>query len=310
MLAVLMPLLLFTLDVLGPMLAFQGGQDTRRRLEELRTAVESAYREHAAVVDAEAQPVFRLPSGTLQSSAIDAATGRCLSDAATFAPLARWLAVSPGPAHRDGYGAPLCVFVSPRRGRAIGGVELHSHVLAVVSPGPDGRVEVGAGCRTGLDEDGRLALCGDDEGVRIDGHAIAADLLARTLARLQLAADAYRGYFQARALADAARDIAVNYFASAAAPAGRWDTDGAISLSGCDGTAPRALADGAAATLGLSAADAVDAWGGALRLDNCSESVRSPRHPDPARQLPPYTAAVLATLPGSVELRVSVLGSL
>jgi len=32
-LAVLMPLLLFTLDVLGPMLAFQGGQDTRRRLE-------------------------------------------------------------------------------------------------------------------------------------------------------------------------------------------------------------------------------------------------------------------------------------
>ena len=127
---------------------------------------------------------------------------------------------------------------------------------------------------------------------------------------MQVAAEAYRSYFQARGLADAARDIAIDYFATASSPAGRWDVAGAIGLAGCDGVAPRALAEGIAATLGLAVTDAVDAWGGALRIDNCSDAVRSPRHPDPARQLPPYTAAIVAVLPGPVELRVSVLGGL
>jgi hypothetical protein len=309
-LAVLMPLVLFTLDVLGPMLAFQAGQDTRRRLDELRLAFEAAYREHAAVVDGEAEAVFRLPSGTVRATAIDGASGRCLGDADTFLPLARWLASASSVAFRDGHGAPLCVFITPRRVQSVSGVDLHHRILAIVSPGPNGRPDAGAGCRTGLGEDGRLTLCGDDEGLRIDGQAIAADHLARTLARMQVAADAYRGHFQARALADAARDIAIDYFATASSPAGRWDVGGGIGLAGCDGVAPRALADGIAATLGLAPTDAVDAWGGALRIDNCSDAVRSPRHPDAVRQLPPYTAAIVATLPGPVELRVSVLGGL
>lgn len=309
-LAVLMPLLLFALDVLGPVLAFQGGQDTRRRLDELRIAFEAAYREHAALVDAQPQALFRLPAGSVAPTAIDAASGRCASDATTFAPLARWLASSAAIAYRDGYGAPLCVYMTDRRVRASGGVDLHHRIVAIVSPGPDGRPGTSAGCRTGLDDDGRLVLCGDDEGVRVDGYAIAADHLARTLARMQLAADAYRGYYQARALADVARDIAVNYFATGAGPAGRWDAGGAIALAGCEGAPPRPLSEGIAGVLGLPPGDAADAWGGALRVDNCSDAVRSPLHPESARQLPPYTAAIVAVLPGAVELRVGVLGSL
>jgi len=304
-----MPLVLFTLDLLGPMLAFQGEQDTRRRLEELRAAVESAYRAHADLVDAEAQAVLRLPAGTLVPTDIDPQSGRCRSDAATFAPLGRWLSASPAVAFRDGHGAPMCVFITERQVVAVGGVALHHHVVAIVSPGPDGRPDAQGNCRTGLAGDGRLVLCGDDEGVRVDGHAIATAHLERTLARMQLAADAYRGYFLARALADPSRDIAIDYFAAGEVPAGRWDSGGGLGLAGCEGLPVRPLADGPAETLGLALAQAFDAWGGALRIDNCSVAVRSPLHPEPARQLPPYTAAIVATLPGAVELRVSVLGS-
>ena len=50
-LAVMVPLMLFVLDVLGPMLAFQGGLDNRRQLAEVRQALIAAYSDKPVTVE-------------------------------------------------------------------------------------------------------------------------------------------------------------------------------------------------------------------------------------------------------------------
>lgn len=311
-LAVMVPLMLFVLDVLGPMLAFQGGLDNRRQLAEVRHAFIAAYRDNPVTVESEAGARFVLPGGTIEPVGADAATGRCTSGPATLAPLARYMPQSTATAFRDGFAAPMCILMTARLSRAIGGVDTFYRVVAIVAPGSNGRLDATAACATGLSNAGELTLCGDDEGLLVDGFNIAADLLRQTLARMQLAATAYQVYFQSRAQADPSRDASINYFASGGTPAERWDVGGPMPLSACSTPSPLLVAGGTgpATTLGLSNIDVTDHYGQVMQYDNCSNQVRNPQNADASRQLPPYTASIVTTLPGGTVLRVNAVGAL
>ncbi len=309
-LAALVPLLLFVLDVLGPMLAFQGGIDTRQRLAEVRQAFAAAYRDRALSIEAETGARFVLPEGAIEPVLPDAVSGRCASTPQTLAPLARWLAQSASTAFRDGFAAPMCVLMTTRLARSVAGVEVVYRVVAIVAPGQNGRLERGPGCTSALSAEGELTLCGDDEGVRVDGLEIAAEQLRLTLSRMQQVASAYQAYFQTRAQADPARDVSINYFASGGTPAVRWDSAGAMPLTACTTASPLLVGSGAQpfAVLGLAPADVTDAWGQVLLYDNCSNGVRNPQNADTALQTPPYTASIVTTLPGGALLRVNAVG--
>lgn len=311
-LAVMVPLVLFVLDVLGPMLAFQGGLDNRRQLAEVRQAFLAAYRDNPVSVDGEAGARFVLPGGTIEPVVPDPTSGRCASGPATLAPLARYLSQSASTAFRDGFAAPMCLLMTERLARSISGVDAFYRVIAIVAPGQNGRLDTIGNCTTGLSAGGELTLCGDDEGVLVDGFNIAADLLRQTLARMQLVATAYQAYFQSRAQADPSRDASINYFASGGTPAERWDASGPMPLSACGAPSPLLLpaGPGPAATLGLSNVDVTDLYGQVMQYDNCSNEVRNPQNADAARQVPPYTASIVTTLPGGNLLRVNAVGAL
>jgi len=311
-LAVLVPLVLFVLDVLGPMLAFQGGLDNRRQLAELRQAFIAAYRDNPLTVDGEAGARFVLPGGTIDAVAPEPVSGRCASGPATLVPLARYLPQSAATAFRDGFAAPICLLMTERLARRISGIDTFHRVIAIVAPGPNGRLDTIGNCATGLSAAGELTLCGDDEGVRVDGFSIAADHLHQTLARMQRVAAAYQTYFQSRAQGDPSRDASINYFASGGTPAERWDTGGPVPLSACENSSPLLdpAGDGLGATLGLSRIDVTDLYGQVMQYDNCGNEVRHPQNTDTARQVPPYTASIVTTLPGGNRLRVNAVGTL
>lgn len=312
-LAVMVPLVLFVLDVLGPMLAFQGGLDNRRQLAEVRHAFIAAYRDNPVTVDAEAGARFVLPGGTIEAVGPDSATGRCASGPATLAPLARYLPQSASTAFRDGFAAPMCLLMTARLVRPIGGVDTFYRIIAIVAPGSNGRLDTIGACTTALSTAGELTLCGDDEGVLVDGFNIASDLLRQTLARMQLIVTAYQSFFQSRAQADPSRDASINYFASGGTPVERWDVGGPMALSACGAPSPLLVAGaaaGPAATLGLSNVDVTDLYGQVMQYDNCSNLVRNPQNTDAAQQVPPYTASIVTTLPGGAVLRVNAVGAL
>ena len=53
-----------------------------------------------------------------------------------------------------------------------------------------------------------------------------------------------------------------------------------------------------------------DLYGQVMQYDNCSNEVRNPQNADAARQVPPYTASIVTTLPGGNLLRVNAVGAL
>lgn len=311
-LAVLVPLVLFVLDVLGPMLAFQGGLDNRRQLSEVRQAFIAAYRDNPLSVDGEAGARFVLPGGVIDAVAPDPVSGRCASGPATLAPLARYLPQSASTAFRDGFAAPMCLLMTGRLTRRIAGIDTFYRVIAIVAPGQNGRLDTVGSCTTALSATGELMLCGDDEGVLVDGYNIAAELLQQTLVRMQRVATAYQSYFQSRAQSDPSRDASINYFASGGTPPERWDAGGPMPLSACAAPSPLldAAGTGPAAILGLSNVDVTDLYGQVMQYDNCGNAVRNPQNATAAMQLPPYTAAIVTALPGGNLLRLNAVGSL
>jgi hypothetical protein len=204
------------------------------------------------------------------------------------------------------------VFITARLAQAISGVEVPYHGVAIVSTGWNNRLDTVAGCgTTGLSAAGVLTVCGDDEGVLVDGLSIAADNVRQSSARMDKIAQAYQSYFQTRFESDPARDVSVDYFASSGTPVERWDGGGAMPSTGCSGAVPLIAATDTSphTVLGLSNADVTDAYGQVIQLDNCSNSTRNPNNATIALQAPPYTALVQTTLPGGALLQVSVVGT-
>lgn len=283
--------------------------DTQRKLADVRQALTAAYRDGIATAEADADAKLTLPTGVIPIVPADG-SGRCLSTDTTLSPIGPYSTQSPATLYRDGGGAPMCIFVSPRQSRQESGITLYYHSVAVVAPGPNGVLEATTDCTTQFDNAGNLHLCGDDEGVVMDGAAIAHDALQATLQRLQKIAAAYQAYAASRFQVSTARDVGIDYFAATGPSADRWDNGGNMPSTGCQGFKPLIAATTPSPhdVLGLSPLDVTDAYGQTITVDNCSPAVRSPDNPTSTQQLPPYSALLRTTLPGGGTLDQSVIG--
>lgn len=299
----------------GPALSFRAEIETKERQKDLRQAIHSAYKLNAVSVDSvdTATLTFGGSLGTMSPVLPDATTKRCDSDATTFAPVASFSTMSPAEAFRDGYGNPICLYITPRQSLAVSGSTVFYHSVAIVSPGKNGLIDAG----TDLDSTtGNLVLAGDDMGILLDGRNFAQDRYDITLESIKRAADAYQAYFSVRYQSDPARSISVDYFScgdnSTCPPATvnpLWDAGNGMP-STCGGAVPMFTTTGISphAVLGLSQSDVTDGYGNIITLDNCGASVRSPGNATASLRAPPYTAVISTTLPGGGTLSQTAIG--
>lgn len=302
-------------DSFGPALAFRAEIETKEKQKDLRAAILAAYKINALSVDAEptAKLDFGEATGVLEPVLPDGTTRICNSSASTFQPVARFSQSSAGVIFRDGYGNPMCLYITARQTLTISGSTIYYHSVAIVSPGRNGVVHPS----TALDgATGNLTLGGDDIGVLLDGRVMAQDRYQITIDAVRKAADAYQAYFSVRYQTDPARSISVNYFACGddytcppATADPKWDAGngmpttcaGPIEMFRTSGISPHTV-------LGLSESDVTDGYGNLLTLDNCGTGVRSPGNAVEAMRTPPYTAVIFTTLPGGGTLSQTAVG--
>lgn len=262
-----------------------------------------------------------------------------------MAVLAQYANMSTPQLVQDGFGRPWQVFVSDPLIDTYQGVTLTYHDIAFVSN--DGGPETASGqtlnAQTAFDPaTGILTLGGHDVGVVIDGDTVERALLQKTLRRMRLVANEYATFFLSQYESNPNRDISVDYFASAppnGANAASWDAASPI-LNSANGNGPGYAfpgnnATGALAgpslcdvqpatttafqtTLGLSTTDVTSAWGYPLGFGNgpnagssggtCYGDDRDPNSSNGALQAPPYTALILAWVPGQNIVTVPVIG--
>jgi len=272
--------------------------ETQRRLALLRDAFGAFYRANTFLVESSDGPELR----TGEQSRI--ASGSVLQ-AADIAPLQAYLARGAGPdAYRDGYGQPVQVFVSTRRIQLVDGVGVACRRMAFVSAGRNQRFETG-------DWNPDVAVLergGDDEVAVFDAWADQAELFRRTDLRMQRFAEAVRAYAQGRYLLDPNRDPLIDYFGRADDASGTDRFDPGSALLRGAGRSGAGLSDAELAALQLSRDDVTSAWGQPIRYENDTDQVRHPDRPAPDN-FPPYTARVVAQLPGRAEYQHLVIGA-
>ncbi len=292
-------------EALTPALAFFGKQDTTAKLADLRLAIESAYKEDSKLVDAAAGAVFTVAGGTI-SPVVPNATGRCVTVANTFTPIARYLPSSAAVSAVDGFGQGMCVYITTRQSWTVNGLTYPYHTIAVVSPGYDGAVDA----TTALSTTGVLTLGGDDKGIVIDGRKLVGDLVDTAMGQINRASTALASYFMTRYQSNASRDMGVDYFARtdrSGAVTSEFDSAGSMPSTG--GAAVAITNNAAHTVLGLSVADVTDPWGGTLLLDNSSDAVRNPQNSTASMRSPGYTARISTTLPNGAVLERTVVGA-
>lgn len=297
---------------LGPTMNFKARLETENRLKEVRNAIEAAYREHAATVDASDLAELDLGATFGKLTPTTNTAGQfCTATATTFQPIARYGSRAASDMANDGHQRPLCLFINPRASSVIDGVTVYYHSVAIVSAGTNGRLDAA----TTLDADGNLVLGGDDKGLLFDGRKFALDRYRLTMDNLRKTADALRLYFRARYEGDPTRSTSIDYFGCGeevcppATVSQRWDSGNELPTT-C--TAPVSMVSTTGTSihtvLGLTQADVTDGYGAVFDYDNCSSTVRSPENPTVSLQAPPYTARVSTTLPGGDVLSTSVVG--
>jgi type II secretory pathway pseudopilin PulG len=316
-LAVMSLLSLGILSSLGSYLEFSQRQSTRIRLEQLRESLERCM----AALPYE---IFSGPANSLTIAGnnlpdpTESGTARANRPAETSA--AQWRAVrncsSPSleALVSDGFNRPWLLGVSNDLSLEVASARIRYRVAALVSTGANGRLESTFDATTG-----QLTAGGDDLAEVVDGIATMQNLHADALQKSTKVANAYREYFTTRYLASASRAYEVDYFA-------RSDSSGNPLSPLWDGPSPEGQAGGVAGTtggaavpatdpelrlldaLGLSIADVTLRPGYPLRIDNSSPAVNNPDNPDPARTLPPFSARVIAPLPGGEVLITTASG--
>jgi prepilin-type N-terminal cleavage/methylation domain-containing protein len=292
-------------EALTPALAFFGKQDTAAKFADLRLAIESAYKDDAKLVDAAPGAVFTVSGGTISPVAPNA-TGRCVTGANTFTPIARYLPSSAAVSAADGFGQGMCVYITTRQSWTVNGLTYPYHTIAVVSPGYDGAVDA----TTALSAAGVLTLGGDDKGIVIDGRKLVGDQVDAAMGQIQRASTALTSYFVTRYQSNPSRDMGVDYFARtnrAGVATGEFDSTGSMPSTG--GAAVAITNNSAHTVLGLSVADVTDPWGGTLLLDNSSDAVRNPENSSVSMRSPGYTARISTTLPNGEVLVRTVVGA-
>ena len=288
-------------STLGPWLVFQQRIDTEERLLTLRGRWEELLDHFALPIEAQTlRPALSLGPIELQD-------GQSLAEPAVREGLASLFGEAGGAVFEDGFHQGWTLRVSRGLISEESGVTLHYHVLAILSAGPNGHLDTG----TRFDpETGALAVAGDDRGIRIDGLPRARRRLLALQAKLERAAGAWQAWFQTRYEGDAERDASVDYFSGpcpGAALTLAWDSAPDALPNGCGSAVSGTVL---AAQLGLGPADIDDESGGTLLFDSASVFTRNPAQPDPTRQAPPYSAAVIGSLPGSETVQRIVLGVL
>lgn len=313
-LALLTILAIFSLDGFSGMLDFSARVETNNRLKVWKLAVENVYQKYSTTIDENSGAVFDLgPVHGITAAAVPNSARICSIDSTKIREFARFAGLSAGDLIHDGHHRNFCMFITNRLTDVVGGTSLFYHSIAIVSGGPNGRVEAD----TTLDANGNLNInpASDDVGILFDGRKFAVDRYNLTLARLNKAADAYAAYYAARYQSDTSRSLAVDYFScgteDCSSPIARWDQFGQMP-STCTAPLPIVAETGISphSVLGLSQSDVTDGWGELFQIDNCTDAVRSPSNTAVNKQIPPYTAVISSTLPGGAILSVTAVGQI
>jgi prepilin-type N-terminal cleavage/methylation domain-containing protein len=295
-------ILVAAMPLLEPSLRQRAHLETRERLARTANAIKLAYESDAYAIDDTTGARLRFTTGAVLANGSDA------SQPATFdvlTSMARIAAVPVADLTMDAGQNRLRYYVSNRLTQPYPqGFQIHYRVIAVVSPGWNGRFDEG----TRFDVDtGVMITAGDDHMVIVDGYGLQRQRAEESVARARRLARAYESYFQARYLMSATRDVSIDYFANGQIPPGRWDAGNPVTTSVAGGSTATSI--GLQGALGLAPSDLKDAWGGDLWIDNAGAVVRSPLNTDLAMALPPYTAAVRVRMPNGETYVETAIGA-
>ena len=318
-LAVMSLLSLGILASLGSYLEFSQRQSTRVRLEQLRDSLERCMAALPYEIFSGPANTLTIAGQTVQDTAGSAAGRMSFATEPSATP---WRAIrncsSPSleALASDGFNRPWLLGVSNDLSLDVVGARIPYRVAVIVSAGANGRLESVFDATTG-----QMTLGGDDLAEVVDGIATMQNLHAEARQKSAKVANAYREYFTTRYLASAARAYEIDYFA-------RSDSSGDPRSPLWDGPSPEGHAGGVAGNtggaavpatdpnirlldaLGLALADVTLRPGYPLQIDNSSPAVNNPDNPDPARTLPPFSARVIAPLPGGETLITTASGVL
>ena len=272
------------IGALGPWLSLKQSIDNDRRLSDLRQGVYHRYQDNAMAVESQAAGTFF----GMTNSTVDG-FGNCVTATAGFQGMNNYITDSGLQAARDGYGNPLCVFVSNQLSSVQEGTTLYFRNIAIVSPGRDGKMEPDTRMNVA---NGTITFHGDDIGFVVSGYEIQHGKLRETLLRMSRIANTYEAYFSTRFLSYPDRDITRNHFSRT------WDSSGSVASTG-GAWQPALTLLGA---IGVSPSDAYSAWetNNQIMVGNHTEAangvqVRSPATTGVGRL--PYSALVTAQIP-------------
>jgi len=293
---------------------FYGKIQTTEILKNLQLGFQQAYADNFNLIETNSGQILTFPNNQVsggpnlligqsvrQSNRICSGT-----NPSTFLPIARYLSSSFAQSYQDGYGEPICIFITPQQNAVINGVNVRYHTIALVSGGRNSTVDPS----TNLSATGVLTTVGDDVGVIIDGKSLAQNMVPITLQRLATITSALETYYAARYQIGGGRNPGVDYFAntdSTGAASSLYDSSGSIpSTMGVGVTFPSI---GLHTLLGLSITDVTDGFGNLFLFDNSSQAVRSPSNLSASMQQPPYTASTYSNAPGGSVLSQTAVGA-
>ena len=309
-LALVTGLTLMMFQAVSPWMSLRQKIETERRLDQVRSALETAYSVNAMQIEGQSGAVLRLThAGTTRDVVASTLTGasgsrRCDPNQVAAEALAPYVADDVNRSLTDGSKAPLCLFITSRTSQDREGVPIYYHVAAIVALGNDGVL----GATTALGSDGVLTIHpgSDDLGVVVNGFTVQYDLYKETRRRVERVADLYGSYFTARYLGNPARDYSIDYFVASNA---QTYYDGAAAGTGPQPTGSMWMpVSQALANLGLGPDEKVSAYESSNAIEVANQALDSAhiiagvQVQEPATKaglaLPPYTALLRARLPG------------
>ncbi len=270
--------------------------ETRVRLRQLHLAMQEAYRRELLTISPPAGAAVVVGATNIADGAS--------TTAALVGSLTPYASISAELLARDGFNQAVRVHVSNELTQVLAGTPLRYRIIALLSSGKNARFETTFDVTTGS-----LNPAGDDVYEVVNGYSVVREAYDDTAMRLERLASGYQNYFLTRFLANSTRNISTNYFAAtdpSGSPSANWDQTGTVLTSG--GTSVSAQAANMIPALGLALADVTTIFGQAILIDNSSSNVNHPDNPVAARTLPPYTARLIAPLPGGEQLVRTVAG--
>lgn len=244
----------------------------------------------------------------------------------------------------DGYGNAWQVFVSQRLTGQWKGYVIPYHAVAIVSSngatspsGDQPQLDPGTTFDAGT---GQLTLGGKDQGMVFSGYDIQRDKARKTLQKLETLSLRYREFYEFAQTSDSQGSLLRDYFSKPCPSDGyesRYDMASEVastcgstfsypalpgrafsvrsSAGACRGaSAISAPGLGVMGSLGIDNATALTSWGGRIGMANANASDcdgQSPRTPGLSNSVnrPPYTALLLAWMPGGSVLTASAVGT-